>query len=379
MRFLPHRTVLFLSLMLPLLFAALGCDKGDAKGGGDESTSREGDGAETTEEAVPVEVAVLKKGPIEALIRSSANLEAEGQVGIFAEAARRVVAIQVEEGDRVERGQTLLRLQDEEQRSSLAGAQAQFDKAEREFERQTRLHEQQLTTDKAMNDATFDYEQQKIAVADAERQLGYTRVRAAIAGTVTKRLVHVGDQVQVGQQLFEIVDFESLVARVYVPEKNLGQLVAGQPTRIFARALSDRAHLGTVDRISPIVDPMSGTVKVTVNVGDQPGLRPGLFVDVEVITAVNEDAVLVPKRALVYDDDQVYLFRLSAKGDTVDRVNVIPRLANRDFVEPMGGLVAGDRVVIAGQAGLKDGAPVKVVDPDAPKAEESVTAEASTR
>jgi len=310
--------------------------------------------------AVPVEVVALGRGPIEETLRYSTNLEAEDEVAVFAESSRRVVELRVEEGRRVAKGQVLLRLQDDEQRTTLAKAQSQYDNASREYERQKRLHGQELISEQAFNDATYELEQLALALEEAERALSYTEVKAPISGTITERLVNLGDFVNVNQKLFHIVDFDSLVARVFVPEKELRRIEPGQRTRVTAPALGGEAIAGTIDRLSPVVDPHSGTVKVTVDVPPAGGLRPGLYVDVELITAVRDDALLVPKRALVYDQDQVYVYRI---GDAMkaERVLLEPLLEDKSHVEPEGGVAPGDRIVIAGQAGLKDGVEVRLV------------------
>lgn len=353
----PLTSLLALLLMLPL--AACGGGPGGDEDGGEAKASAEADSSEA-EEAIPVEVAVLQRGPLASVLKSSTNLEAEEAVTVFAEASRRVRQILVEEGDRVNRGQLLLRLQDDEQRSNVAKAAARLDQSRREYERQQKLQEQGLTTEKAFNDALSQYEQDRLALEDAERQLGYTEVRATIGGTVTQRMVNVGDQVNVGSELFALVDFESLVARVYVPEKNLGELEPGLPARLHARAISPEPYAGEVLRVSPVVDPRTGTVKVTVAVGGQPGLRPGLFVDVELVTAVHNTAVRLPKRALVYEGDATYAFVV--RDGRAQRVGVQPVLADAQWVEPAAGLDAGDSVVVAGQAALKQGVLVEIYD-----------------
>jgi len=293
------------------------------------------------------------------VVRSATNLEAEAQVSVLAEAARQVRQLQVEEGDVVKKGQLLLRLENDEQKSNLAKAQVGFDQAERELDRQTRLFEQNLAAERAYNDAQHEYDRAKITLDDAERELSYTEVRSPIGGTVTQRRVKIGDQVSLGQPLFEIVDFESLVARVYVPERQIAEIRAGQVARIRAEAAGTAEYLGKVDRIAPVVDPKSGTVKVTVAVGQQAGLLPGMFVDVDIVTTVHEDAVLLPKRALVYDEDRAYAFR--ARGARAERVEVLPVLSDRDFVEPGAGFAQGDTLIVAGQAGLKDGSKIEVL------------------
>ena len=350
-----------------------GDGKSDSKAGAepgdpDGEKSGEDDEEEEEEEAVPVEVAQLERNEIESILRFSSNLEAEDQVQVVSQAKRLARELLVEEGDVVKRNQVLLRLQDDEQRSQLSKVQSQFAKAERDHLRQKKLHEQDLISDQIYSEAVFEYEQQKISVEDAKRELSYTEVRAPIAGTVTQRLVKVGDQVQIGQHLFDVVDFESIVARVFVPEKHLHQLRPGLAARLSTSSGGNAEFAARVDRVSPIVDPRSGTVKVTIAVGAQAGLRPGLYVDVDLVTATHEEALLVPKRAVVYDADQMFVYRL---GDErrVERIFIEPVLADKHFVEPREGLDPGDEIVVAGQAGLKDGALVSLPG-DEKKAEE---------
>lgn len=349
-----------------LLFVLLACFLAGCAGRGGAEGKEAGTseaGTEEEDKRVPVEVATLERGAIEAVLRYATNLEAEKEVEVFSQAARQVTALLVEEGDRVSKGQVLLRLQDDEQRSNLALMTSQRDKAKREYERQQRLHEQDLISEQAFNDATYELEQLELQVADAQRELTYTEVRAPIRGTITRRLVNLGDQITVNQHLFDIVDFDSIVARIYVPEKEMGRLRVGQAGRVFASSLGEEARRGEVLRVAPVVDPMSGTVKVTVAIPGNQGLRPGMFVDVELVTAVHEDALLVPKQALIFDNNQVFVFRVAGEGDelTASRMLIEPQLENRSYIEPSpdGPLAVGDRVVVAGQAGLKDGAAVR--------------------
>jgi membrane fusion protein (multidrug efflux system) len=162
--------------------------------------------------------------------------------------------------------------------------------------------------------------------------------------------------------------------------------------------------VGKVDRISPVVDAQSGTVKVTLRIPSNQGLVPGMYVEVELVVAREDDALRVPKRALVYDDVQSFVYRLeplpveteapdgddkaddkttekTAEKDTekntgkntappkpadgiVRRLLIQPILEDRESIVPAetDGLSAGDRLVVAGQAGLKDGAKVRLVE-----------------
>jgi membrane fusion protein, multidrug efflux system len=346
----PHGIVSLLAAFA--LVASAGCQ---GRGNAEEKAGDEKPAAE-----VPVEVAELVRGPIEQILRYSGHLETERDVEVRSEAARRVVALLVEEGDVVAKGAPLVRLENDEQTTALARIKSQLDKARWEHERQAKLFAEQMLSEQDMTRSRYELDQLELALADAERELSYTVVRAPLAGTVARRLVRVGDRVSPNQHLFDLVDLDSLVTLVYVPEKDLGRIAVGQPARLVSPAAPGASYGGTIDRISPVVDPKSGTVKVTVRVPYAAGLKPGMFLEVELVTAIEADALLVPKRALVPDGTLVAVWRLVEDG-SVERVWIEPVLEDREQITVAQGLAAGDRVVIAGQAGLKPGAKVKLV------------------
>ncbi|GAB4531442.1 MAG: efflux RND transporter periplasmic adaptor subunit [Haliangiales bacterium] len=355
------RTVAALSILC--CFAGSGgCDgeggPGGAGGSADDAKAQDAG----VEEAVPVELTTLETGEIEAVLRFSANLEAERDVQVQARAAGQVRQLLVEEGDTVKQNAVLLRVEDDDQRSQVARTKNDLERATREYEQQVRLHKRGVTSDQALESAEYERKRLALLHTDAQRALRDTVVRAPIAGVVTQRLVKRGDTVTPNQPLFQVTDFDSLVTRVYVPEKELARLSSGQKARLTAPATADAEHSGEVARIAPQVDPQSGTVKVTIDVPSSEGLAPGMFVDVALVTERRQDAVLLPKRALVYDNDVPYAFKLK-DGNRVTRVRVDAALDSRLYVEPKDGFAAGDQVVIAGQVGLKDDA---LVEPAAP-------------
>ena len=316
------------------------------------------------DEAIPVAALPMFRGPIESVLRFSTNIEAESRVDVLSEAERHVTDLLVEEGDKVRAGETLLLLEDEAQRTALKRVESQLARSRLEFERQERLFEQDLISDQAYNQARYDTEQLELALEDAERELSYATVMAPISGVVTERVVNVGDHVETHAKLFEIVDFDSIVARVFVPERQLPGLFVGQPARVLAQSL-DGSRQARVERISPVVDPRSGTVKVTLDIPGNQGLLPGMYVEVDLVAAVEDDALLAPKRALVYDQEQVFVFRVAegAEGPRAERLLVSILIESEDVVQLAGDLAEGQRLIVAGQAGLKDGARVRLLDP----------------
>lgn len=316
------------------------------------------------DDAVPVAALPLFRGRIESVLRFSTNLEAENRVDVLAEAERHVTNLLVEEGDTVRAGQTMLLLEDEAQRTALKRVESQLERSRLEYERQRRLFEQELISEQAYNQARYDLEQLELALEDAERELGYATVTAPISGIVTERLINVGDHVETHTKLFEIVDFDSIVARVFVPERQLAGLFVGQPARVLAQSLAGSRD-AAIERISPVVDPQSGTVKVTLGIPGNQGLLPGMYVEVDLVAAALEDTLLAPKRALVYDQEQVFVFRVAQDDDgpRAERLLVRILIESEDVVHLEGDLTDGERLIVAGQAGLKDGARIRLLDP----------------
>lgn len=357
---------LLLALLVATIAFSLGCggfgNASDTSATVVDGETLESDSDEQAADPIPVEVAELTLGPIESVLEATAHLEAENSVQVFSQTKGLITRLYVEEGDRVRRGSMLLKLEDDEQRNALASVKVQLAKAQREYERQKRLFAQQLISEQAFNEATFEIERLELALTDAELQLKYTEVRAPIAGTVTQRMINRGDRLQPGQHLFDIVDFDSLVAKIFVPEKELARLRPGLKARISSQARSEQQYEGRLDRIAPVVDTRSGTVKATIDIGRQGGLMPGMYVNVRLITDVRDRALLVPKRALVYDADQLFVFRVG-EGDRAERVQLVPQLENDQYVQPLGdALEEGELVVVAGQAALKNDALVRRID-----------------
>jgi membrane fusion protein (multidrug efflux system) len=99
-----------------------------------------------------------------------------------------------------------------------------------------------------------------------------------------------------------------------------------------------------------------------------------MFVDVDLVLDVREDSILIPKRALVYDSDQIFIFRVKtndANETRAERVLLQPELMDKNNVEPGPEVQADDMIVIAGQTGLKDGALVEILGAESNAASET--------
>lgn len=335
-----------------------------------KAPEQKGAGGAPEAKAVLVEVAEVRLGKIEEILERSAPLQAEAQVSVLARTSNPAVELLVEEGDKVEAGEVLLRLEDFRQQTAHNQAMTQYEEARGEYERQESLHRQNLISLSAFQNAEFSYNRAKLQLENAKRELEYTEVLAPIAGTVTSRTVKVGDQVGMGTPIFEIIDLDSTVAVVHVPEQYLPKLRPGMEARLSSGTLGGRVFAGYVKRISPIVEARAGTIKVVVGVRELGPLRPGMWVEVELVLDSKEEAVLIPKRAIVYDNDQTFAFKVQADTNGVARAKrelVVALNADKEHIEPRGRFEAGERIVVAGHSGLKDGAPIRELAAAAPE------------
>jgi membrane fusion protein (multidrug efflux system) len=307
----------------------------------------------------------LGRGPIVATFSAASTIEAERQVTVHAESTGRILQLSAEEGQRVRKGELLALVRHDAQDSGLARAETNLEKNQGEYERLRRLFDQKVVSQQEIDSARIAFETSRIDVDDRRRDLRNTKVIAPIDGTITQRSVSAGAFVTSGAQVLSIVDFSTLVARVYVPERELDRLHVGQPAEIVGKAAQGRRGTGAVARIAPIVDSTTGTVKVTISLppelaGGPKGFLPGMYAEVTLTTERRDDVLLVQKSAVAHDDDQSWLFVV--EGNRVRRKPVKLGLANREQAEVLEGAAVGDEIVLVGQAGLRDGALVRRVD-----------------
>ena len=188
-----------------------------------------------------------------------------------------------------------------------------------------------------------------------------------------------GATVNDGTAVYDIADLSPLYADVQVPERQISQLGPGQTVRLMT---DDAAASGVaqIERIAPAVDPTTGTVKVTLAVRRAGALRPGSFVRVGIVTDTHDDALIVPRPALVAEGRRWHIYRVDEVGGSVEQLEVELGFEEGERVE-IAGIVAGDgelaagqQVVVVGASALSDGAVVRVADEET-TAEEAPAAE----
>lgn len=347
--------------LLPLIVVLGGC--GDSSG---QTPARAGDGRRgpgpETGRSVPVAAEIATPREMQVMLRGSANLRARQQVDVLPKQTGVVNEIMVEEGARVRVGQPLARLDSEEWRLQARQAEARASAARDAAARAVQLQERGMVSDQEVERL-----QSEAQVAEADYALAELRVRnamitAPIAGVVTHRLVERGQLVNSSAAAFRVADISRLEALVGVPEREANRIQVGQTARVRMEGRSP--FQGEVARIRPVVDPESGTVQVVVEVNpDQGGgLRPGQFVNVDIVTETLDERLTLPRTAVLVDGAVPRVFTIS-DGRAVER-EVELGVNQAERVEIRRGVAAGDTVVVVGQDNLQQGVTVNLLELD---------------
>jgi membrane fusion protein (multidrug efflux system) len=384
---------LFSSAILASAVALSGCG-----GGNGGAQAKEADKAPN---AVPVEVATASLNPISASYNGTATLVSDHEAQVAAKTGGVLVKLLVEEGMSVREGQVLAELDDSSAVASVAQSEAQMHKADATFAYAQQSIQKQLISKREYDQANFDMQTQKAALQTARLQLAYTRITAPVSGVIAERSVKVGNLVQVNQNLFRIVGMDPLQAVLNVPERSLGILKAGQPVALEADALPGKKFAGNILRIAPVVDPASGTFRVTCEFRDKSGvLKPGMFGRVDIVYDHRDEALTIPRSALIEEDGETAVFvvdkaplkapepdktkdgdkaKVAAKdakdagkdgkavvavapGFVAHRKLVKIGYSDGDKVEIRSGLDSGTRVITVGRNAVRDGTAVQVLD-----------------
>lgn len=345
--------------------AASGAQKGPAtagaqKKGGWKKGPGGGPGGPARGQATAVAVEPVRRAPIASYYTATATLEPNKEAEILSRVSGVILKIEAEEGDRVTRGQTLLHIEDIEFRYRLKQAQAEYEKQQVRFGRMQKMFEGNLASAEEFDIAKNDLQIAEASAELAELELSYTRVSAPFTGHITRRHVDPGQTVNTSTALYSIADLERLLARVFVPAKEFRSIATDQPVELVLDSTEDRLQ-GRIKLVSPIIDPRSGTIKLTVEVMEYPrNTRPGGFAEVRIVTDRHEQALVVPRTAVISErgDFIVYV----AADSTAERRVVQTGFEDDRQIEIVAGLTEGEQVVVQGQRSLKDGAAIRIMD-----------------
>ncbi len=335
----------------------------DSTGAADAEVADEDSDGEKEEKPIPVELCRVEGRGISSYYRAASVIEADRLVELVPRTSGRVHVINVEEGDWVENRQVLAELENDRERIQVRKAELSVADRKRMLDRSTEMLAEELISQQEFDDLESAWHMAKAELDLARINLEDTRIRSSFAGRITERKIVPGQQLAARTPAFTIGDFTPLRVRVHLPEAIARKVNAGQRVLVTPEAV-DNSLEAVVERVSPVVDPATSTVRLTLLLDETEAIaRVGGFVKVRITTDQHHDALAIPKLALVEDGALRSVF--VAEADTVRKVEIETGLYDESHVEILEGLFEGDFVVMMGQGGLRTGSRIEALNGEA--------------
>ena len=360
-----------LLILLVLALSLTACSKDPAKA--DKTGSSDANAALliAPQDLITVQNNTMSAGPT-----ITGTVQPQRRADLRAEVSSVVVQVLKDNGDRVRRGDLLVRLDDTAIRDSLTSAQEaqraavqSFEQAERQLQRLKTLRESGMASTQQLEDAEnrrntaqSDVAAAKTREVQARQQLQRTQVTAPFDGIVSERKVSAGDTAQIGMELLKVMDPTSMRLEGLVSADAVAEVKVGQTVGFRVNGYGPQEFAGTVARINPAANANTRQLEVLVEfaAGKQPQLA-GLYAEGN-IQATRQSALMVPAAALVREGDKTFAWRV--KDSVVNKLSLVlgerdPRRG--DFVL-RSGLSEGDQLIRNPTSSLKDGQKVQIAD-----------------
>jgi RND family efflux transporter MFP subunit len=313
------------------------------------------------ERTIPVAVATVAPRDLARSVTVTGPVEPVRTIGVNSLLAGTVLALHVQEGDRVREGQVLAELDARETRAQLERARAVLANAEAAYERNKQLHAAQIITDTEFEQSRSAFEVAKSEAEVWRTRVEFSRIAAPSAGVVTAKHVEAGSAVSPNQRVFDLADVSLLVVRLQLSELDVVYVRPDAEVEVALDAYPSTRVRGRVRRVFPSADPQSRLVPVEVALAALPpgvAARPGFLARVTFHLDRREGALVVPAAAVGVSEGGQFVFVVEA--DSAVRRPVSLGMTAEGYVEVTEGLTPGERVVTSGHTSLRSGARVRV-------------------
>ncbi len=308
--------------------------------------------------APAVQVAKAKEGDISRTIEFAGTIEPTRLARLASPAEGPVARLAVREGDRTQRGQTVVVIgRDQEARAGLEADREALRNAEDEFERIGRLVEQGAVAGELLDDARTELERARATVAAGKQRAADHLVTSPWAGIVSSVLVQEGNYVAPHTPLVELFDPESLVIRVGLPESSALSVEVGAEAQVTFDAIPGTVYSVSVERLYPDLDRTLRTRTAELAVPDGLALVPGMFSRVSLVVEQATDSVVLPGSAIVTTPAGGHIV-YTVEDSTATAQAVELGIEDGRRVQVVSGLDAGQQVIVGGTAKLRDGSAV---------------------
>ncbi len=310
--------------------------------------------------AIPVTVAEARPEKLSETLSLVGTITAVNDVAVTAEVAGKVTAVFASVGDRVAAGSPIIQIDDELKKAAFEQAEANYDRAKRDFDRFKSLREEQSATESQKENAWTGFKVAEAQYIVARRQYHDTKVCTPIAGIVSARNVELGTMVNDRMVVANVVDISRLKVKLNVAERDAFKLKTGDRVEVTTDVYPGVTFEGRTTSISAKADEgHTYPVEITMDNSREHPLRAGMFGRISFVSLARDEALAIPREALVgsMKDPHVYV----VEGPVArERSIVVGAEAGTDLMV-LSGLRSGESVVVNGQNNLKDSVAVQIL------------------
>ncbi len=334
-----------------------------------------------------VEIAPTRRETVSEHITVVGNLIGAATVEVVPKVSGRLQNVAVKLGDAVRKGQTLAQVEDREIREQVRQAEASFEVAratvrqreadlkfaETALERSRSLFSRNLLPRQTLDDAEARYQaaeaqldlaraqfnQSQARLDESRITLGNTTIASPVDGFVAKRNLDPGGFASQNSPVVSVVDLSTVRMVANLIEKDAKRVHTGTEAAVEVDAYPGERFAGRVARVAPVFDPATRTAEMEIEVPNRSGrLKPGMYARVNLTVGVRENALVVPRNAVVDIEGRRGVFVPQENRASFRPVET--GLQDENRVEITSGLNEGARVITTGALALRDGDPIQV-------------------
>ncbi len=317
-----------------------------------------------------VSATVARAASWETALTAVGSLLAVQGVTVAAELPGKIVEIAFQPGEKVLKGDLLIRQDTSSEEAQLTGALAQAKLTQTILDRNAKMLPNQAISQADYDTSVANLEQATAQADNIRTTIGKKTIRAPFSGSLGIRQVNLGQILRDGDPIVTLQSLDPIFVNFALPQQHLAQIRSGLPVRVTCDALPGLTIEGRINAVNPLVDAETRNIQLqaTLTNGDEK-LRPGMFVNVAVRLSIRNKVVAIPATAVLYAPygDSVFVVSANKAGGKTVRQQFV-RLGEKrgDFVAVVKGLKEGDNIVSTGVFKLRNGQAVAVDNRIAP-------------
>ena len=314
-----------------------------------------------------VEVKQVQDSLFRHYVEIPGDVETDQNITIYPEYSGVLLDVNVDEGDRVQKGQILARIDDGGLSSQLAQMEAQMALAKTTFERQQRLWEQNIGSEIQYLEAKTNYEAIQNSVNQMRSQLAKTVVRAPFSGIIDETFTEEGEVVAPGQsRLFRLINLKDMYISAAVPESYLNKIQKGTDVMVEIGA-TGASFQSEVKQVGNFINPNNRTFEIQVAVPQNTqNIKPNLIATVRLNDYTSEGAIIIPENVVQTNaagERLTYVLERESDSSGIVHKRILETgLMYDNSVEVLSGLQAGDLLIVSGARSIREGEKVKVAN-----------------